>query len=642
MRPVRANNRPMRIILALVLSAFACPLFAADETASYGRLPSVTDMAISPDGERVAVVRTQGNIHQLLITAVEGMMPLAVVNLGEVASPNIQWADADHVLMAVRTNDGGVDFRPGSWQAMRLNIYDLVANKVSDAFAADQAFKTVNMLVGRPRIRRADGVAHLLLPGYYILDGRFLPALFRTRWSLPTQVIERGSADLRSWVFDASDNIVASDSFAATSGTWILRARHGDQLEEVNRQKVEADVPNIWGISPDGDSVWVSAIEGDARVARAISLINGAASERLPGIGEQDWPIIDRYSDRVIGTGSYADGFQYHFLAARVQKAWETVLAAFPGQSVQMLSYSDDFTRWAIRVQNEVTGPMYVLADLRKGAVARFGVLYEGIQGVAPVRAFHYKAADGLDIPAYLTVPRGRDAKGLPLVVLDYLGPGARNRLEFDTWSQALAERGYAVLRANHRGAALGLAFEKAGFGEWGRKIQSDLADGVASLAADGTIDPKRVCIMGIGFGGYSALAGVTLAQGAYQCALSLGGVSDLRRLRENWYGTTANVTPGTRFFDRLVGGNGNNDLSLDQTSPYRHVADLKVPVLLVHMRRDPYVPYEQSLMMFEALKKAGRKPVLLTLEVGDAKASDWQAMMKSVFEFLREHNPAD
>jgi dienelactone hydrolase len=633
---------PMRLILMLGLSALAGPLLAEDEATTYGRLPSVTDMAVSPDGEHVALVRMEGKLHQLVIATVEGAKPIAVVNLGEVVSPAIQWADANHVLMLVRTNDGGVDFRPGSWQAVRLNVYDLVANKVSDAFAADQTFKTVNMLVGRPRVRRADGQAHLLLPGYYILDGRFLPALFRTRWNLPSQVIERGGADLRSWVFDASDNIVASDSYAFTSRTWILKARHGDQLEEVSRQKVEADVPDIWGISPDGESVWISAVEGDAKVARAISLVNGAASEPLPGIGEQDWPIIDRYSDRVIGTGSYADGYRYHFLGARMQKAWEAVLAAFPGQPVQMLSYSDDFTRWAIRVQNQDTGPMYLLADLRKGAVAKVGVLYEGIKGVAPVRAFHYKAADGLDIPAYLTLPRGREAKGLPLVVLDYLGPGARNRLEFDTWSQALAEQGYAVLRANHRGAALGWAFEKAGFGEWGRKIQGDLADGVASLAADGTVDRKRVCIMGIGFGGYSALAGVTLTHGAYQCALSLGGVSDLRRLRETWYGTTANVTPANRYFDRMVGGSGNNDLSLDRTSPYRHVADLNVPVLFVHMRRDPFVPYEQSLMMVEALKKAGKKPVLVTLEVGDPKASDWQGMMKSVFDFLREHNPPD
>jgi dipeptidyl aminopeptidase/acylaminoacyl peptidase len=358
-------------------------------------------------------------------------------------------------------------------------------------------------------------------------------------------------------------------------------------------------------------------------------------------VGEQDWAIIDRYSDRVIGTGSYADRYEYHFLVARMQKAWETVLAAFPGQSVQMLSYSDDYTRWTIRVRNPDTGPIYVLADLRKGSVAKFGVYYEGVNGVAPVRAFRYKAADGLDIPAYLTLPRGREAKGLPLVVLDYLGYGSRNDLEFDTWSQALAEQGYAVLRANHRGAALGWAFEKAGFGEWGRKIPGDLADGVASLAAEGLIDPKRVCIMGIGFGGYSALAGVTITQGAYRCAISLGGVSDFRRLRETWYGNTANVTPASRYFDRLVGGNGNNDLSLDQTSPYRHVADLNVPVLFVHIRRDPFVPFEQSLMMVEALKKAGKKPVLLTPEVGASKAADWKGMMQSVVEFLRANNPS-
>jgi dipeptidyl aminopeptidase/acylaminoacyl peptidase len=635
----------IRLLIASVLVGAAMPLRAAADLGPYGSLPAVENMAISPDGERVAIVRTHGDERQLVIATVEGAKPVAVVTMGEQPVAAVEWADDEHVLVGIRTRELGVGLVPsrgrdGEWTS--LAVYDVTANRMFDALAADYTYKTLNLLNGRPRLRRDNGAVHLLLQGVYFEHNQNRPGLFRTPLGGVAQLVARGDEDLESWVVDASDNIIATENYLFTSHHWSLRARHGGRFEEISRSEAEAEEPGVWGVAPTGDALWIYRFEGDARVTRAVSLATGATSEPLAEVGDPQSTLIERYSDRVMGTASHASHYEYHFFDPRVQHAWESVQAAFPDQAIQMLSYSDDFMRWAIRVENPVAGPIFVLADLRKGKVTKFGFAYEGINGVAPVRAFHYKAGDGLEIPAYLTLPRGREAKGLPLVVFAHGGPNGSDHADFSIWSQLLAAQGYAVLQANFRGSGLGWGFVKAGFGQWGRKIQSDLSDGVASLVAEGVIDPKRVCIAGAEFGGYAALAGVTLTQGIYRCAVSLGGISDFRSLREFRYGDARSETTGARYFDRMVGGNGANDMSLDQISPFHHAVDLNVPVLFVHDRHDPAIPYEQSRMMVEALRKAGKKPEFVTFEAKSPKAADFRLMMQSTIDFLRANNPPD
>ena len=166
------------------------------------------------------------------------------------------------------------------------------------------------------------------------------------------------------------------------------------------------------------------------------------------------------------------------------------------------------------------------------------------------VRSF--KARDGLDIPAYLTMPPGAApgaAPGAkpPLVVLAHGGPASRDDYAFDFIVQFLASRGYAVLQPQFRGSTgFGKALEEAGRGEWGGKVQTDLLDGIASMAAAGMIDPARVCIVGASFGGYTALAGATLHPEAYRCAASIAGMSDLGQMINDEAGCTGATPRGS------------------------------------------------------------------------------------------------
>ncbi len=197
---------------------------------------------------------------------------------------------------------------------------------------------------------------------------------------------------------------------------------------------------------------------------------------------------------------------------------------------MRLVSQSDDWRKLIVQVTGDSEGYMYALLDLAAGKANLISDVYKdiGSQDIAPVKTVSYTAGDGLKLFAYLTLPRGRDAKSLPLVVLPHGGPAARDYPGFDWWSQALASRGYAVLQPQFRGSeGFGWDFLSAGFGEWGRKMQTDLSDGVRDLVRQGIADPKRVCIVGASYGGYAALAGATIDTGVYRCAVAVAGISD-------------------------------------------------------------------------------------------------------------------
>jgi dipeptidyl aminopeptidase/acylaminoacyl peptidase len=321
------------------------------------------------------------------------------------------------------------------------------------------------------------------------------------------------------------------------------------------------------------------------------------------------------------------------------------VLKAFDGDSVQYLSASSDHSKILVRIEGPKHGYRYELIDLDKAAAVPIGKVYAGIDSPLEVRRITYTAADGLKIPAYLTLPRDRAPQNLPLVVLPHGGPAEQDTADFDWWSQALAEQGYAVLRPNFRGSTVNESFLEAGYGQWGRKMQTDLSDGVRYLAKEGIADPARVCIVGASYGGYAALAGVTIDPGVYRCAVSIAGISDLSRML-NWEGRGGSDNRfDTRYYGRWWGASGALDPSLDAISPIKHLAAVKVPVLFIHGRDDTVVPYEQSQIMFDALKKNGADVDFVTLKQEDHWLSRGETrlqMLETSIAFLRAHNPPE
>ena len=307
---------------------------------------------------------------------------------------------------------------------------------------------------------------------------------------------------------------------------------------------------------------------------------------------------------------------------------------------------SANHSRILVTVLGPTEGYAYYIADIAEHFTRRVGAIYPGVTETAEVRKIDYPATDGLRIPAYLTLPVGRPAKNLPLIAFPHGGPEARDRLGFDWWAQALASQGYAVLQPNFRGSNLDASWVKAGYGEWGRKMQTDISDGVRALAEQGVIDPARVCIVGASYGGYAALAGVSLQSGIYRCAVAVAPISDPTSMRKWISRREGGPGPSVRYWDRFLGVEGKGvDEQLNAVSPLQHAAQVSVPVLLIHGKEDSTVPYEQSTEMASALKRAGKSVELVSLKTEDhylSQSATRLQMLKTSVDFLKKYNPPD
>lgn len=222
------------------------------------------------------------------------------------------------------------------------------------------------------------------------------------------------------------------------------------------------------------------------------------------------------------------------------------------------------------------------------------------------MQTIRYKSSDGLEIPAYFTLPKGIGNKNLPLVVYPHGGPWGRDGWGYHPVAQFFANRGYAVLMPNFRGSTgYGKKFLNAGNGEWGRKMQDDITWGVKYLIAQGTVDPKRVGIMGISYGGYATLAGVAFTPDLYRAAVDSAGPANLITLLE---ATPPYWEAQRKFLFARMGDLNTKEGQawLKERSPLTSVANIKTPLLVVQGANDPRVNRREAEQIVIAMRDRG------------------------------------
>ena len=304
-----------------------------------------------------------------------------------------------------------------------------------------------------------------------------------------------------------------------------------------------------------------------------------------------------------------------------------------------------------LHVSGKDTPGKWELVEFPSGKTTLVGEDYPRIADAAigKIQMIDYQAADGLAMQGVLSLPPGAPARKLPLVVMPHGGPEARDWPLFNWLAQAFSARGYAVFQPNFRGSSgYGLAFRNAGFGQWGRRMQSDISDGVAALAKKGIVDPHRTCIVGASYGGYAALAGVTVQNGLYRCAASYGGVTDphdrLFAIAERGRGYSEHYEePGMRFRLSYLGVRSLDDPSLDLISPQKLADSADAPILLIYGDKDTVVPPQQSIDMEAVLKAAGKPVELLRLDGEDhwlSRSATRLQMLKAMVAFVEKYNP--
>ena len=626
----------------------------APPLSAYGNLPQFQDAALSPSGKRHAMIADREGVPTLFL--VEGTRALSMMPVKDIKVRRISWLDEDTVQLITSNSDTlSADFttaRTEHWSAHLVSVDPKVA--IRQVFSKQKGiFDAINGTFG---VRTIDGRTVAYYSGIelkkikvnsHMLEYAFdhnRPALFAV--DIETMDAKRiavaaSEGEDRDWLVDANGGVAATSRIDG-EGKWDIRNAAGtiiaSGVNPMGRFSLRA-------LGPQGRSVLYWAEDPAIRetVLFSAPLDGSAAASRF----EPDVDIASLYIQPVTGhyTGYRTTDGDRIMLDPKIGQRIESVHGAFPALHSTVEDFSNDYATYLVRTDGNKDSGTWYKVDLRKGAADAIG--YERLPvkpgDVGPISTFEYTASDGMELDGILTLPPGIEAKNLPVVMLPHGGPHSRDVEGFDWWAQAFASRGYAVFQPNFRGSTnRDEAFKRAGYGQWGRKMQTDVSDGLAALAKAGIVDGTRACIVGASYGGYAALAGVTVEQGKYRCAVAVAPVTDLKLLRRLDIGAVNETSGGMtgRRLEQTLGPRAE----LDAVSPLRLADRADAPIMLIHGRDDIVVEYLHSQKMAEALKNAGKPYEFVELSEEDhwlSKGPTRLQMLTSAVGFVQKHNPA-
>ncbi|MCF1428370.1 MAG: prolyl oligopeptidase family serine peptidase [Shewanella sp.] len=314
---------------------------------------------------------------------------------------------------------------------------------------------------------------------------------------------------------------------------------------------------------------------------------------------------------------------------------------AFPEEWLSVTSRTRDDRYWVIKTNSDVNPGKFYLFDSHKNKVTFMAASKPWIdsQKMSHKTPIQFEARDGTVLYGYLTIPYGKEARDLPLIVHPHGGPhGPRDYWFYSDEVQVYASAGYAVLQINFRGSGgYGREFEDSGYGQWGGEMQDDLTDGTLWAISQGIANKDKICISGASYGGYAALMGVVKEPDLYQCAIGYVGVYDLLLMFKK--GNVAErLGWGTKYMTQAFGG---TEEKMKQHSPAHNAEKIKAGVFIVHGGRDEQAHYENAYVMREALTKVGKPPKWLwknTEGHGFYDEGNRQELFQEMLLFLGEY----
>ncbi|WP_233503376.1 alpha/beta hydrolase family protein [Sphingomonas psychrotolerans] len=598
------------------------------DAAIYFTPPAIEDATLSPDGLRVAARALVDGRPVLAVYDLSGAAPA----VRPVALPEEErlewhgWLGPRRLLVSL--------LRQGAAPSARFVTIDLDTGKRSQLGAV------------RP-VEAGDEVIHIAADGSFLLLKSMVP-------DKPTPGVYRldlasGAVTLAvaprehvwNWYADSAGVIRAG---LATQGkrSWLLyRKNEQDSFSRPTRGAGGLAGADRFVPIRGSDRGYALAQTAAGRIGLyAYDFGKGRLGGLLYEDPQADLEGFQTGSDgRLLGVNA-AGRSATHWLDPAMAQRQTRVDSVLPGRANRVISSSADQTRSLVFSESAGDpGAFYLYGEGRATLVAAVSPALTNKRG-AEMQPVQYRARDGLEISGYLTLPAGRAASGLPLIVMPHGGPFARDSWGYDPWVQYLADRGYAVLQPNYRGSTgYGRSFVEKGNGEWGRGMQRDIDDGVDWLAAQGLADPRRVCIMGASYGGYAAMWAATDPSPRYRCAISFAGISDVAA--QLAYDRKTFDERDYRAWKSRIQGRAP---SLDALSPIARVDALHMPILIAHGTADDTVPGDQSVRFHEALTRRGRAHDYVayadqghTLE-GPGDNADF---LTRVGKFLEAHNPA-
>lgn len=611
-------------------------LFAASASAgNAGATPTAEDFAAPPTIENV-VLSPSGRRMAMLVYGNDGRSRLGVIDLDPIGAPRVvaSFRDAD-VTRALWVNDERLVFeafqsgaRIKSWGAGTFAVNhdgsdhaQLIAWAHHTERAGSQISSRVlpygwflhsttggndqEVLVYR-EVKNALGDVTSIQVSRMDTVKRSLQSL---NLNLPDNV--------RHWLLDAQKQprMVVSHSKGRSKVFW--RAASDDKWTEVadfDPLRQSGFLPN-W-VDEDGSVIVSARLNGDTQALyRWDPKSRRIATEPLAQVNGFDLSgalETDPKTGRLLGLHTVLDRPTSVWFDADMQTVQNAIDAALPKDRSNRLHCGNcQSTRFfVVRSTSDRQAAEYFLFDKSKSTLERIGVARSRLDEATQGRRTYHRVTtrDGMSMPLYVTHPPGADAKTeLPTVVLVHGGPWVRGAST--GWSkqpQFLATRGYRVLEPEFRGSeGYGFKHFQAGWKQWGSGMQNDLVDAVQWARQHAGVDPARVCVVGSSYGGYAALMAPIVHPGAFRCAASFAGVTDIDLMYDiNW--SDLSEEHKRYGMPALIGDQQQDAALLAAASPLKRVAELKVPVLLLHGGEDLRVPADHARRFVRAAQSAG------------------------------------
>ncbi len=426
-------------------------------------------------------------------------------------------------------------------------------------------------------------------------------------------LVSKNTERLTGAFFDVKDKLRLVSRSAENGDTEILRVDEGNTFTKIYSCNVFETCGPVQ-FHKDGQRVYLITNKG-AGVNLTRLVLFDVQSGREELVESDPLNRVDlggaefsEKTDDLIVT-AYTDArTRYYWKDKAFEADYSLLTKRFPGREVGFGSSTADETLLIVSAASDVEPGETYLFDRRTRKLTLQYRIREKLPrtALAPMKAVTYVSSDGLEIPAYLTLPVGVAPKDLPAVIFPHGGPWARDTWGYHSFAQFLANRGYAVLRPNFRGSTgYGKKFLDAGNNQWGDKMQDDITWGVKHLVAQGIVDPARVGIMGGSYGGYATLAGVAFTPDVYAAAVSIVGPSNLITLMES-------IPPyweaGRKLFAMRMGDMGTPEgrKQLERQSPLNSAQKIKTPLLVIQGANDPRVNKRESDQIVVALRDRG------------------------------------
>ena len=633
----------------LPLTAFADSLYEV-----FGSIPDTSQVEISPDGKTIAALqKINGEIGVGFYDVSGSGEPPKATLVGSQKARQMTWASNDHVILLVsRTETVPTHRREDTYELFRWAAISRKGAKPTFLFSGNRNFYNMTNSGSLLSIDLRNPDSILMTHRDPSLDFQ-KPSSFE--FNIYTVSLKngkekrlyRGTRQTALWSLSSDGNTafrvdVSDDDEQFTVYSQKRGSKKATEVAAID----QSDSPKF-GTLPRGqltDGTWfvLSRQDTDTMGIWSIDLGSAEIGESVFHHSKYDLLsyVLDDNDNSLIGASYLADFEEFEYFDERLAALQKMLKPAFPDGNPKISSYSLDRAKAAIRVSYADKPDNFYLYDGTNRQLKQVGSAYKDLTaiGIGTRKPFEYVASDDVRIPGYLTLPEATGDQPVPLIVLPHGGPDARDDIEFNWWAGFYAYNGYAVYQPNFRGSTgYGYEHRTSGFNEWGARMQEDVTEGALQLVADGIADPERICIVGASYGGYAALAGVTLTPDVYACAVSVNGVSDLLQMlgdEEQYYGAN-------NHWRKRIGNRYEDKEAIEAVSPLDNVEAITAPVLLIHGKDDTVVLYSQSQTMARMLKEHGKSFEFVTLEGEDHWLSSSQTRQKMLHDslaFIQKH----